>query len=124
MKKQKFVYEAKVIEIHDGDTIKVEIDLGFQMKFTDKIRFYGLNAPELKIRNENKKLVENPLGTQTLNIVKDFIKPGDTIVIETVKDKKEKFGRYLANIYVTKGSEQIFLNDHLLNNGFAVPMKY
>ncbi|ALN97236.1 hypothetical protein [Flavobacterium phage Fpv6] len=124
MKKQKFVYEAKVLDIHDGDTISIEIDLGFQMRFTDKVRFYGINAPELKIRNEKNKMTENPLGTKTLNTVKEFIKIGDVITIETIKDKKEKYGRYLANVYVLLDDRQICLNDYLLNNGLAVPMKY
>ncbi|MCB5972671.1 thermonuclease family protein [Flavobacterium psychrophilum] len=124
MKKQKFVYEAKVLDIHDGDTISIEIDLGFQMRFTDKVRFYGINAPELKIRNEKNKMTENQLGIKTLNTVKEFIKIGDVITIETIKDKKEKYGRYLANVYVLLDDRQICLNDYLLNNGLAVPMKY
>ena len=122
--KQKFIYEAKVLDIHDGDTISVEIDCGFQLSFKDKIRFFGVNAPELKIKNENKKMIENTLGTQTLNVVKDFIKVGDTILIETIKDKKEKYGRYLAKIFITKNKKQICLNDYLLTNGYVVKMIY
>jgi len=124
VKKQKYIYEAKVLSIHDGDTISVEIDLGFQMRFTDKIRFYGVNAPELKIRNENKKLVSNPQGQITLQAIQSLIKVGDIIIIETIKDNKEKYGRYLANIYVTDKDKQIFVNQYLLDNELAVPMKY
>lgn len=113
-----------MLSIHDGDTISVEIDLGFQMRFTDKIRFYGLNAPELRVRNESKKLVSNPQGLQTLEAVNSLIKVGDIIIIETIKDNKEKFGRYLANIYVNKKDEQVFVNQFLLDNKLAVPMKY
>ena len=36
MIKQKYVYEAKVLSVHDGDTITVEVDLGFELKFTDE----------------------------------------------------------------------------------------
>ena len=122
--KQKFVYEAKVLSVHDGDTISVEIDLGFELKFTDKIRFYGLNAPELKIRNDKNKLVENPAGTKTLEIVKEFLPIGSTIVVETIKDKKEKYGRYLANIYAMRDGEQINVNKWLLDYKLAIPMKY
>lgn len=124
MVKQKFVYEAKVLSVHDGDTISVEIDLGFELKFTDKIRFYGLNAPELKMRNDKNKLVENPAGTKTLEIVKEFLPIGSTIVVETIKDKKEKYGRYLANIYAMRDGEQINVNKWLLDYELAVPMKY
>lgn len=124
MKKQKFTYEAIVKDIHDGDTISVEFDLGFNIKFSDKIRFYGINAPELRIRNENKKLVENTKGTETLEIVKSLLKIGDTIVVETIKDKKEKFGRYLGKIYIKNGEEQIFLNEFLLEKGYAEKLIY
>lgn len=124
MIKQKFVYEAKVLSVHDGDTISVEIDLGFELKFTDKIRFFGLNAPELKMRNENNKLVENPAGNKTLEIVKEFLPIGSTIVVETIKDKKEKYGRYLANIYAMRDGEQVNVNKFLLEYNLAVPMKY
>lgn len=124
MIKQKFVYEAKLLSVHDGDTISVEIDLGFELKFTDKIRFFGLNAPELKMRNENNKLVENPAGTKTLEIVKEFLPIGSTIVVETIKDKKEKYGRYLANIYAMRDGEQVNVNKFLLEYNLAVPMKY
>lgn len=124
MEKQKFIYQATVLDIHDGDTITVTFDLGFKVTFQDKIRFYGINAPELRIRNENNKLVENPLGTKTLGVVKSFLKIGDIILVETIKDKKEKYGRYLANIYVMLEGKQICLNDYLLNNGLATEMKY
>ena len=124
MIKQKFVYEAKVLDVHDGDTITVEIDLGFNMKFTDKIRLYGLNAPELKIKNEAKKMVENVSGSQARDILQSLLPIGSTIVVETVKDKKEKFGRYLGNVYVVKGEEQIFINEYLLKNGYAKKMVY
>lgn len=124
MKKQKFTYEAIVKDIHDGDTISVEFDLGFNIKFSDKIRFYGINAPELRIRDENKKLVENPKGTETLEVVKSMLKIGDTIVVETIKDKKEKFGRYLGKIYIKNGEEQIFLNEFLLEKGYAKKLIY
>jgi micrococcal nuclease len=124
MIKQKFVYEAKVLSVHDGDTISVEIDLGFELKFTDKIRFFGLNAPELKMRNDKNKLVENPTGTKTLDIVKEFLPIGSIIVVETIKDKKEKYGRYLANIYAMRDGEQVNVNKFLLEYELAVPMKY
>lgn len=128
MIKQQFVYEAKVLDIHDGDTLSIEIDLGFQMKFTDKVRLYGINAPELRVRDaETNKLVPNEAGIKALEIVKSFIKVGDKIVIETIKDKKEKHGRYLAKVYVTNGllfKNQISVNNYLLENGFAVEMKY
>lgn len=124
MEKQKYVYEATVLSVHDGDTIQVEIDLGFRVTFKETIRFYGLNAPELKHRNELNKLVPNPAGHKTLEFVSGVLKVGDKIILETIKDKKEKYDRYLANIYYMKGAEQVFLNKYLLDNSMAVEMKY
>lgn len=124
MENNKFLYDAKVLEVHDGDTISVIFDLGFKVTFQDKIRLYGINAPELKVRDTANKLVVNPLGTQTSEVLKTLLKPGDTILVETIKDRKEKYGRYLANIYITMEEKQVCLNEYLLNNGLATEMKY
>jgi micrococcal nuclease len=123
MIKQKFVYEAIVLNVHDGDTITVEIDLGFQMKFTDKVRFLGIDAPELKVRNEDNKLVTNDAGQKSLKVVAELLPIGSKITIETIKDKKEKYGRYLATVYVEKNKEQINVNKFLLSNDLAKKMK-
>jgi micrococcal nuclease len=104
-----YTYSAYVTEVYDGDTITVDIDLGFGIKITNqKIRLFGINAPELKGKTKSEgiksrdKLTELVLNKQ--------------IKIETIKDKKEKYGRLLGKIWI----KDTMVNTVLLNEGFAV----
>ena len=86
-----WLYKAKVIDVYDGDTITVEIDLGFDIRMKRKIRLYGINAPEM--RGEEKIL-----GTRTRNVLREWILDKE-VVIESIKDKSGKFGRILGKVW-------------------------
>jgi micrococcal nuclease len=89
---QQYVYRALVKEVYDGDTITVDVDLGFDIWLKDqKIRLAGINAPE--IRGENKLQ-----GLKTRDRLIQLILNKE-VTIETIKDKKEKFGRWLGKVY-------------------------
>lgn len=106
-------YKAVVVSVFDGDTIRVDIDLGFSTFLKNQsLRLYGLDAPELKG-------IERPLGLASRDFVRERLKVGDEIFITTIKDQKEKYGRYLAVVYY--GDFLTNLNQELLSNGFAVP---
>lgn len=125
--KTNFIYDATIVDVHDGDTITAIVDLGFNLSIREKFRFYGINAPELKVRNPSKgnKMEENPYGTITLNFVKEILTVGKQIQIQTIKDKKEKFGRYLGKIfYKDENGRELCLNDVLLEKQLAVEMVY
>jgi len=117
--KQKYIYQAKVLGVHDGDTVTVLLDCGFGIKFEEKIRLYGINTPELKVRSlETNKMVVNPEGTKALNETKRLL-DGKDVIVQTIKDEKEKFGRYLGIIQVDVDGVVVDVNEHLLKNGFA-----
>jgi len=104
-------YTAIVRRVYDGDTITVDIDLGFNVWWRDvSLRLYGIDTPE--IRGE-----EREEGLRSKQFVVDRLPIGEEIIIETVKDKKEKYGRYLAVVYY--GSLETNLNDELLAEGMA-----
>lgn len=108
-----YYYSAIVKSIYDGDTIRADIDLGFDIwMFNQQIRLLGLDTPE--IRGE-----ERPLGLQSKQFVVDRIPPGTEIKLLTIKDQKEKYGRYLGIIFY--GDELTNLNEELVENGFAEP---
>lgn len=108
-----YTYKAIVNRIFDGDTINVDIDLGFGVMLKDQsLRFLGLDTPE--IRGE-----ERPQGLISRNFVVERIPVGSYITITTVKDRKEKFGRYLATVFY--GDDMKNLNEELLQNGMAKP---
>lgn len=64
-------YPATVASIHDGDTLKLVVDLGFDIAFTTNVRLYGINAPELA----------TPAGKAALAFVETLVKPGDKVTV-------------------------------------------
>jgi len=107
-----YEYRAKVLSVYDGDTITVLVDLGFNTFRKIKIRLYGINTPELKSKDEN----ERKLAKKAKLVLQNKILNKD-IIIKTFKDKKGKYGRYLAEIYVNN----ININELMVKQGFAKP---
>lgn len=109
-----YVYNAVLRSIYDADTIRVDIDLGFGTCIhNEPIRLMGINAPE--IRGE-----ERPQGLESKAWLEERIQPGDKIVIQTVKDTKGKYGRYLAWVYVG----DVNINELMVEQGYAVKAEY
>lgn len=111
-------YKAKIIEVYDGDTCTIDIDLGLYTWIKgEKIRLNRINAPELKGADKTKGLLS-----------RDFLRSlilDKEVVIETIKDKKEKFGRYLAEVWlVDEKGRSININDEMVKNGFAKYQTY
>lgn len=111
-------YKAKVISVYDGDTIRVEIDLGFGFKWCGSdgkgvsVRLAELNAPEVKGEERDAGLVS-----------RDFLRSlilGKDITLKTIKDASGKYGRYLGIIFL----EDININERLIQEGMAVRAQY
>jgi micrococcal nuclease len=108
--KQEYIYKAKVLNIVDGDTIDVEIDLGFYMYFRTRLRLSGINTPELRDKD--------PIVRNLAQVAKQFLVMkilDKQVIIHSYK--KDKYGRFLAEVYL--GDENI--NTTLLIEGLAVP---
>lgn len=107
--REKYVYNAIVSSIYDGDTIKVDIDLGFDFWWKEvSLRLYGINTPEIRGP-------ERPRGLVSKTWLEEKIPVGTEILVETIKDRKGKYGRYLAILWL--GDEN--LNEELVKNGLA-----
>lgn len=104
-----FTYSATIVAVYDGDTIRANIDLGFSTHiFKAELRLHGINAPEMRGESaERGILARDALRNLILN---------KQVVITTHKDRKEKYGRYLAEITC----DGIYVNEWLVNNGYAV----
>lgn len=87
-------YKAKLIRIIDGDTIEVEIDLGFNIRINQIVRIYGIDAPELKSSDP----VERKYATRAMEKLRELLLDRD-LFINIIK-QKDKYGRYLADITV------------------------
>lgn len=93
MNQHLFVYSAFVESVYDGDTITVNIDLGFGINFKNqKIRLLGIDTPEL--RGE-----ERPEGLKVRDWLRDKI-DSKLVILKTYKDSKGKYGRWLADVFI------------------------
>jgi micrococcal nuclease len=82
----------KVTKVVDGDTIDVDIDLGFNISFAQRVRLAGIDTPE----SRTKDLREKALGLEVKNKVKSAIESAKTVIIKTeLPDSTEKYGRIL-----------------------------
>jgi len=103
-----YEYKAFVKSVYDGDTVTVDIDLGFNVLLLgQKIRLSRINTPEIKGDQRSA-------GLQSRDAVRSMIL-NKNVIIKTSQDKKGKYGRWLGEIWI----DQICLNDWLLNEGLA-----
>ncbi|MEM5806846.1 MAG: thermonuclease family protein [Candidatus Aenigmatarchaeota archaeon] len=109
-----YVYLAQCINVIDGDTIDLDVDLGFDIRMKRRFRLYGINAYE--IFGVSKDSEEYRRGMEAKQLVESLIL-NKKIVIESYKDKTDKYGRYLAMVYLDDGT---CLNSLLVEKGLAV----
>jgi micrococcal nuclease len=83
-----FTYAAKIVHVVDGDTVDLTVDLGFRVKFDIRARVYGINAPE----------VSTTPGRMVRDWLREHVKAGDQVTIQTFKAPGDKYGRWLAKI--------------------------
>ena len=110
----KFCYGAKVEKVVDGDTVDLSIDLGFDIHHKIRVRLYGVDTPESRTVNK----AEKEAGLKAKEFVKTWTNTHAFVVIETIKDKSEKYGRVLANVYSDELKSSC-LNTELVSKGFA-----
>lgn len=118
MEKTLYHYKAIVTAVYDGDTCTVEIDLGLHVKISgEKIRLARINAPEVRG-------VQRPQGLIARDFLRNLILDKE-VFIQTLKDKRGKYGRYLAEIWLQNEDDTFTnINDLLVSGGYAVYAKY
>lgn len=106
-----YEYAAQVVRVVDGDTLHVQVDPGLDLRINLTIRLYGVNAPEMR----------TDAGKAAKAWVADWLAahaPTGGVVLITVKDKREKYGRYLGSVF---GQDLHNLNADIVAAGHAVP---
>jgi len=114
-----YIYNVTIREVIDGDTVKVDIDLGFDMWLLNQnIRLYGIDAPE----SRTSDLVEKKFGLLTKAEVAKYLPIDSKQQMVSVLSQKGKFGRILGEFLVEDitGSHRFNLNRYLVDNKFAV----
>ena len=108
-----YVYKARVLSAYDGDTIRVDCDLGFGFhKKNMPLRLSRINAPEM--RGDTKVQ-----GRAARDFLREKILE-QHVTIKTEKDTKGKYGRYLADVFLGP----ININDLMVEEGHAVYKVY
>ena len=104
----------KVNNVVDGDTIDVDIDLGFDISFSSRVRLAGIDTPE----SRTKDLAEKKLGLEAKEYVKSKIKDAKEVVIKTEKmDSSEKYGRILGWVFLD--GSKVSVNEQMIADGYA-----
>jgi len=104
----------KLTGVVDGDTIDVEIDLGFNVSYAQRVRLAGIDTPESRTTDKAEKV----LGLESKEYLKSKLKDAKLIVIKTEKpDSSEKYGRILGWLYVDGNT--ISVNDQMIEDGYA-----
>lgn len=104
---QLYHYEGVVDRVVDGDTVDVTLDLGFSTFRKMRLRLNRINAPEMKgAESQAGKRAKEFLTRQVYN---------QRVIVKTEKDATDKYGRYLADLFVGDDC----LNDLLVQNGLA-----
>ena len=108
--KPAYAYEATVERVIDGDTIWVVIDVGFGTQVREKLRLRGLDCPELGSEE----------GEAAKRFVTKLLSVGAKILLKTTRSE-DKYGRYVADVMLNdEEGKQIYLNNLLLEKGYAV----
>jgi micrococcal nuclease len=121
-----FVYRVSSLEkVVDGDTIDVTIDLGFDVCTRQRVRLLGIDTPESRTSDSEEKKY-GLLSKEKLKewCMKAVASEKDDIEIELrcpEKDSRGKFGRILAEVWVSEGGQWTNVNKWLCDEGYAVP---
>ncbi len=108
-----YIYRAKITSVYDGDTVTADIDLGLHAwMHGEKLRLHRINAPELRGDERPEGLVSRDWLREKLT--------DQEVMIQTTKDKKGKYGRYLAEIFL----DGVNINDQLVAEGMAEYKEY
>ena len=113
-----YEYKCKILRVVDGDTVDVDIDLGFGVwMHKERVRMMGIDTPESRTRDT----VEKAFGLASKNRLKELLPIGSIQVLKTEidksgEDKKGKFGRILGDFLI----DDKRATDILIEEGHAV----
>lgn len=130
-----YTYKAYVVNVIDGDTLKVEFRLGFGDRKGETIRLNHIDCPE----------IDTPEGRAAKRFVESQLASCEYITVKSVRTRKEKWGRYLGDVFfapslqgtksatkiggsvrgINGGQSQnlVYLNQLLLDKGYAVRVR-
>ena len=114
-----YIYRIKQItKVVDGDTIDADIDLGFDISLSKRIRLAAVDTPESRTSDANEK----KYGLESKEWLKHKVENAKNILIKTeLPDSTEKYGRIIGHLFVN--DQENSLNDQMIVEGYAWPYK-
>lgn len=116
MPEDRFIRSAELIRVVDGDTLDVEIDLGWSMRLKERLRLERVDTPELRKPEERKA------GLWVKDKVSELFKEKTRLIITSMAYNRTgqvrgKFGRTMAVVY--RAEDGLCLNEYLLRERLA-----
>ena len=112
-------YNCTIRRVVDGDTVDVDIDLGFDMWIhNERVRLFGIDTPESRTRDLEEKIA----GLFAKDVVLHYLPEGSKQVLRTHKDKVGKYGRVLGEfvIYDSLADRQTTINQFMIDHKIGV----
>lgn len=100
-----YQYKCRILRVIDGDTVDCSVDLGFRISMEMRFRLFGIDAPEMRTE----------AGKASRAKLLELMPVGSELIVNTNKDKKEKYGRYLGTFFDSDGHDinvQMVLSGH------------
>jgi micrococcal nuclease len=113
--KDPYIYRIKQItKVVDGDTIDADIDLGFDISLSKRIRLAAIDTPESRTSDANEK----KYGLESKEWLKHKVENAKNILIKTeLPDSTEKYGRIIGHLYIN--DQETSLNNQMIIEGYA-----
>ena len=114
--KDPYIYRIRTIsKVVDGDTIDADIDLGFDISLTKRIRLAGIDTPESRTTNVKEKA----MGLESKEWLKKTLEGAKDILIKTeLPDSTEKYGRIIGHLFIN--GQETSLNNQMIAEGYAL----
>ena len=114
-----YTYKCTILRVIDGDTVDVDIDLGFGVWMRkERVRILGIDTPESRTSDK----VEKVYGNLAKEFVKNYLRVNSVQILQTEKDGTGKFGRILGKFLVHDRltDSQMHLGDIMIREHLAV----
>ena len=112
----RYHYRCRLLDVIDGDTVELEVELGFHARLTVRVRLDGIDTPELRGKTSDER--RSAQDAQAL-VAQWCEARADRIILRTVRDGRDKFGRLLATLIDQDTGETV--QDSLIAAKLAVP---
>ena len=109
-----YTYKAKLVRVIDGNTVDAEIDLGFGVLMKQRVRLYGIDTPDSRSKDADEK----ERGFAAKQRLTEIL--GKEFIIETILNKRGKFGRILGILHIENDNTKINVNEQMVSEGHAV----